>query len=278
MTKIGADTLSIQIINKEHQALLDPIVKLSEIAIEEFPFLGDFDNIKIYFDIDMDRQSNNQKQPFSIVSSGLHNAIKVTFWGGHCFKCADNSHKAEDTHHTGVFLTNKKPNKTKDNASKIYGSIVLALVMSLFSPSKWYYEASNRYQPDIKTIIDATKLIKVVSRNKISPTAKLKALAKAENKLIDQIKSFKVSDNWEYPKPKGDNLRTKLICSVDCSTVVDGKLNISIASDWVDLLDGLTCPTCDGTFKEVLKTEKKPETKKKDTKKKKQISEVLANS
>ena len=116
----------------------------------------------------------------------------------------------------------------------------------------------------------------MTNRNRFSVTDITKKIAVKFAEDIKVIKSIKISDNWTYPKVKQTNDRTKLICSVDCSTVVDGKLNISIASDWVDLLDGLTSPTCDGTFTEVLTTEKKKVTKKKATKK--TISEVLVNS
>ena len=231
----------------------------------------EFENASVYFDVEMNSRSPKQVLPFTITDSGVHNATKCVFWLGHCYDCVA---KVDHENHVGVFLTNGKPTKSKNTDAMIALAIQTATLLSMTPRANWYTdESSKRLSSGAKKVLKLGG-VGVSNRNRFSVTDITKKIAVKFAEDIKIIKSIKVSDNWEYPKVKPTNDRTKLICSVDCSTVVDGKLNISIASDWVDLLDGLTCPTCEGTFKEVLKTEKKVDTKKKDTKKKK-INEVL---
>ena len=238
----------------------------------------EFETVSVYFDAEMNARNHTQVLPFTITDSGIHNAVKCVFWLGHCYDCVA---KVDHDNHVGVFLTNGKPTKSKDTDAMIALAIQTATLLSMTPRANWYTdESSKRLSSGAKKVLKLGG-VGVTNRNRFSVTDITKKIAVKFAEDIKVIKSIKISDNWTYPKVKQTNDRTKLICSGDCSTVVDGKLNISIASDWVDLLDGLTCPTCDGTFKEVLKTEKKPETKKKVTKKKatkKTISEVLVNS
>ena len=232
----------------------------------------ELENASVYFDVEMNARNHTQVLPFTITDSGVHNSTKCVFWLGHCYDCVA---KVDHDNHVGVFLTNGKPTKSKDTDAMIALAIQTATIMSMIPRSDWYTDESSKRLGKAKKVLKECG-VGVTNRNRFSVTDITKKIAVKFAEDIKIIKSIKVSDNWEYPKVKPTNDRTKLICSVDCSTVVDGKLNISIASDWVDLLDGLTCPTCDGTFTEVLTTEKKKVTKKKATKK--TISEVLVNS
>ena len=236
----------------------------------------EFEDASVYFDVEMNARSPKQVLPFTITDSGVHNATKCVFWLGHCYDCVA---KVEDhDNHVGVFLTNGKPTKSKTADAMVAVAIQTATILSMTPRADWYTDESSKRIGKAKEVLKLGG-VSVTNRNRFSVTDITKKIAVKFAEDIKVIKSIKVSDNWEYPKVKPTNNRTKFICSVDCSTVVDGKLNISIISDWVDLLEGLTCPTCNSTFKEVLTTTKKVDTKKKGTKKKgtkrKTINEVL---